>query len=640
MKTRQKIATIVLVLLLGTIVYGLMRTATAPSVVPSRGKGKNASTVLAPQVDQSPLRTAQKLAQFADNPEEQALSKEAIRLCDHELDLAYESARRDVEAHPPALTPEVSEIQARLERAQRLQKADQMLAAQLTALQAKVAGSEKEALADRLNEVQVQLESDEDEVDDLTQDLNRAGGNAKSRIERMKQEHEEVSLEVDKGVLAYPAPKPDQFGLIHRYRQWSELRLKHKLLTEANQAALTAATELGAKHDALEARIDAAKRASPDLAAHAKNGTAETTGRSRKDRSHAESAAALAQMKRIVSDQKDLASLDRRADYQKQLATVYSQWSGQIAAQQGDVLHRALQGMLIIVVILLVGIFFDSWLDRLLGTLSLDRRQVETLRTVTRVAVQMAAVLLILLVIFGLPRQLGTFLGLAGAGLTVALKDFIVGFIGWFVLMGKNGIRLGDWVEIKGVTGEAVEIGPFHTVLLETGNWTDSGHPTGRRVTFTNNFAIEGHYFNFSTTGQWLWDELQLVLPVGQDPYPVVEKMQKKVLEATQESAKQAEEEWRRASRSREMSSFSVAPAISIKPVVGGVEVAVRYITKANERYQLRAQLYQAAVDLLGGKSLPSSFDAVAHIAAESKQSPKPGISERVNDFETPAKEI
>src|SRR5258707_13202588 len=92
-------------------------------------------------------------------------------------------------------------------------------------------------------------------------------------------------------------------------------------------------------------------------------------------------------------------------------------------------------------------------------------------------------------------------------------KDFIVGFLGWFVLMGKNGIRLGDWVEINGVTGEVVELGMFHTVLLETGNWTDSGHPTGRRVTFTNSFAIEGHYFNFSTSGQWLLDELQIVLP-------------------------------------------------------------------------------------------------------------------------------
>jgi small-conductance mechanosensitive channel len=216
------------------------------------------------------------------------------------------------------------------------------------------------------------------------------------------------------------------------------------------------------------------------------------------------------------------------------------------------------------------------------------------------------AVLFVLLVIFGPPRQLGTFLGLAGAGLTVALKDFIVGFLGWFVLMGKNGIRLGDWVEINGVTGEVVELGMFHTVLLETGNWTDSGHPTGRRVTFTNSFAIEGHYFNFSTSGQWLWDELQVVLPPGEDPYPLIDALQKKVLEATAETAKQAEQEWMSAARSRDMKALSAAPAINLKPAVGGVEISVRYITRANERYQLRAKLYQAAVEMLGGKKVQS----------------------------------
>src|SRR5262249_27165395 len=159
-----------------------------------------------------------------------------------------------------------------------------------------------------------------------------------------------------------------------------------------------------------------------------------------------------------------------------------------------------------------VGLFFSSWMQALVARLRLDRRQVQSLHGVTRVAFQVVTLLLILLVIFGPPSQLGTFLGLAGGGLTVALKDFILGFLGWFVLMGKNGVRLGDWVEINGVTGEVVELGMFHTVLLETGNWTDSGHPTGRRVTFTNGFAIEGHYFNFSTSGQWLWDELQVVL--------------------------------------------------------------------------------------------------------------------------------
>ena len=600
MKTTQKIALIVLIVLLGVAGYGFFRTGQPASNTAT----KTATGVQTTLVDQSPVRIAQKLARLADTPDEQALSREAIRLADHEMDLAYESARRNAEAHPPVLSPEAKNIQARLEKAQELQKADQALAEQLTAEEAKASGSKKDALGDRLDEVKAQLESDEDEVDDATQDLIQAGGDAKGRADQIGQEHDTLSHEIDSAVPSYPSPLPDQFGLVHLYRQWSALRQERQMLEQAKQTALTAAAALAAMHDALDKRIDAAKETSPDLAAHAKEAAAGAPAASRKERSHEESAAALARMKEIVLDQKDLTNFDKRADYEKRRAAAYAQWSDLVAARQRDVLHRALLGALIVLGIVLIGFFFDSWLERLLGKLTLDRRQVETLRTVTRVAVQVAAVLFILVVIVGLPGQLGTFLGLAGAGLTVALKDFIVGFIGWLVLMGKNGIRLGDWVEINGVSGEVVELGMFHTVLLETGNWTDTGHPTGRRVTFTNSFAIEGHYFNFSTSGQWLWDELQVVLPTGQDPYPIIDAIQKKVAEATAESAKQAEKEWQRAARSRDMSSLSAAPAINVKPIIGGVEIAVRYVTRANERYQLRAKLYQAAVDLLGGKNV------------------------------------
>ena len=168
--------------------------------------------------------------------------------------------------------------------------------------------------------------------------------------------------------------------------------------------------------------------------------------------------------------------------------------------------------------------------------------------------------------------------------------------------MGRNGIRIGDWVEINGVGGEVVEISLLRTTLLETGNWTDSGHPTGRKVTFVNSFAIEGHYFNFSTSGQWLWDELTVSVPGGQNPYPVIEAIQKLVVKETEASVRGAEEEWQKATTHYRVQNFSAKPAINLRPTGGGVEVHVRYITRAQDRQSTRAHLYEAIVELLHGR--------------------------------------
>src|SRR5258705_12478725 len=410
----------------------------------------------------------------------------------------------------------------------------------------------------------------------------------------MVEQHEAASHSSDTTHVTVSEPAETR-GLIHRVQQWFAWHQKPLQLWQAKHDAESAAASFSSKHAALEKQVGALKQQSnqrPDVA----------QGQSSDSRE--ESAALVKTTRRRAGDEKAMTIFGKRIANETQLADVYAGWISVVAAKQRAVLHRGMIGLAVILAILLVGVFFDGWLEHLLGKTSLDRRQVETLRAVTRVSLQVFAVILILLVIFGPPNQLGTFLGLAGAGLTVALKDFILGFLGWFVLMGKNGIRLGDWVEINGVTGEVVEIGMFHTVVMETGNWTDSGHPTGRRVTFTNSYAIEGHYFNFSTSGQWLWDELLIVLPAGQDPKPIVDAIQKEVVDATSETSKQAEGEWRTAASSRQMSTLSAAPAINVKPVIGGVEISVRYITRANERYQLRAKLYQAAVDLLGPKGV------------------------------------
>ncbi len=621
MKSKRIISGAVIALLLVAAGYGIFRTRPPASPAPggpqSAAPRVTASSPDQPLVDQSALTTAQRLAQTPNTAAEKPFATEALRLADQEMDLAFATAVREAAEHPPKLTAEAKQIQARQQKAENALAADKAQVAQLTAAEANASGSRKDALDDQLDLAKAQMELDQDEIDDAKQDMIRAGGDPQGRIQAMVEEHEAASQSSDSTKITVSEPAETR-GIIRHLLQWWAFHKKQLQLWRAKTEAEESAAALSAKHSSLEQKSDAANtNAAPPVVPPAPAAASTPATDQKPPNSRAESQTLVKATKARSAQAKALATLDKRVDNEKKLAETYGQWIGVVATEQRAMLNLALRSIVIILAIALVGLFVDGWIEILLGRTSLDRRQVETLRAVTRVFLQVAGVVLILLVIIGPPPNLGTFLGLAGAGLTVALKDFIVGFLGWFVLMGKNGIRLGDWVEINGVTGEVVELGMFHTVLLETGNWTDSGHPTGRRVTFTNSFAIEGHYFNFSTSGQWLWDELQVVLPTGQDPYPVVDAIQKKVVEATAESGRKAEQEWRSAARSGDMSNLSAAPAINVKPVIGGTEIAVRYITNAHDRYEIRAKLNHILVDLLGGKASTPEVHAVSPSSTE-----------------------
>ena len=611
MNTTKQIATTTLIILLGVIAYGLFRTGssmTTSQITTGRELSQAPSAI-----DQTPLYTAQRLAQMSTSADELPLAKEALRLGDREMDLAFAAGVWEAQAHPAVLSAEAKQSQARLQNAQKALDDDKARVAQLTAALPKATGAKEDSLEDQLEQAKVQVDLDQDEVDNAKQELIRAGGDGQGRIEQLMKEHEDASHIADSATVNTVTP-PDPHGLVHHYLQWSELHDKQLQLRQAKQDAESSTVAFTTKRDALESNI---KTNTQEVAGTPGGGPTHSSGVSPTPSTRETSADLVSATKRRSAVVKTVTNSDERIEDQKQLAETYRKWIEVVAARQRTVIHSGLSGAAVIIAILLIGIFFDSWLKRLLNKVRLDRRQADTLHAVIRTGLQLLALGLILLVVFGPPSQLGTILGLAGAGLTVALKDFIVSFVGWFVLMGRNGIRLGDWVEINGVTGEVVELGMFHTVLLETGNWTDSGHPTGRRVTFTNSFAIEGHYFNFSTSGQWLWDQLTLVVAASQNPYPIVEAVQKTLLEATAESAGQAEKEWQHAARSRNMSALSAAPAINVKPVGGGVEIVVRYITRANERYQLRSKLYQAAMNLI------SKNDSQESVSISENQNPR-----------------
>src|SRR2546421_267723 len=278
MKTKRRIAAIVLLLLLGAVAYGLFRTGQPASAPAMNTKAEYGGAAQAPIVDHTPLLTAQRLAQMPTSAEEKPFAEEALRLGDHEMDLAFAAAVRDAEEHPPVLSAEAKEIQARLQQAERAEEVDKAELARLTAAYEKAGADKKDALDDQLDVAKAQLELDQHEA------LEAQIGAEKTRA---TQTSEQATSSADAGGAR-----------------------KHSNLNREESTALVKATKLRA------------------------------------------------------SEQKSLAGFGKRIDDQKQLAEVYAKWTDVVAGKQRLVVHRMLTGVAIILGILLVGIFFDSWFER------------------------------------------------------------------------------------------------------------------------------------------------------------------------------------------------------------------------------------------------------------------------------------
>jgi small-conductance mechanosensitive channel len=609
MSLLQKIGAAVLLALLAVTGYGLWRTRQpdlTPVALTSAPAAQPAATNALPVIDQRTLLIAQRLAPHATTPEEVPLAQAAVQLADHELDLAFAGALRHLETHPPVLSPQAQQIQDQVNAAQRKLDSDSARVKDLTDALAKAPNALKASIQDQLDLAQAQQQLDQDEVTQANDALLNAGGNLHQRIQLMQQEHETAAKSRPATSAVQADPLGGLKGLVGKVREYLALVKKATWLGKAQGLAAASVAQLSTERAQMAAALAASRqRAAAATAGEAPAGTAPASQPAPAGGAGSGAAAAptlLTLTREVAAEQNYLSIRDERIAARQKLADTYGAWVSVVAGQASAILHTCLIDAAVVLGALLLLLFIDTWLEHLLGRTRLDRRQLATLRSVIGVSLQIAGVVLILVVLIGVPGQLGTMLGLAGAGLTVALKDFLVAFVGWFVLMGKNGVRLGDWVEINGVSGEVVDLGMFHTVLLETGNWTDAGHPTGRRVTFTNSFAIEGHYFNFSTSGQWLWDELSVTVPFDRDSGRIAQAIEKEVADATADNARQAEQEWRRAARGQRGSGISAVPGVAVRPAgggVAGVEIAVRYVTRASERYALRARLYQTVVGLL-----------------------------------------
>ena len=213
-----------------------------------------------------------------------------------------------------------------------------------------------------------------------------------------------------------------------------------------------------------------------------------------------------------------------------------------------------------------------------------DARRRNQLLLWRRIATWLLIVLILGLTFISHLGAFATFAGLLTAGVAVAMQSVLVSVVGYFILIGKYGLRVGDRVQVGGVSGEVIDLGLIRMHLLELTSQEPLG-PTGRVVAFANSivFQASGGLFRQIPGVNFTWHEVAVRLPPGSDYAALKDRLLASVTavvgEYRGELVHQAETLKKTASMP---AATEVAPQVQLQFSPAGCEAKVRYPVPLN----------------------------------------------------------
>jgi small-conductance mechanosensitive channel len=176
--------------------------------------------------------------------------------------------------------------------------------------------------------------------------------------------------------------------------------------------------------------------------------------------------------------------------------------------------------------------------------------------------------------------SLATFAGLITAGLAVAMQSVLVSLVGYFFLIGKYGIRVGDRVQIGSVTGEVIDLGLVRLHLMELSG-QGSMSPTGRVVAFANSIVFQGSggLFKQIPGVNLAWHEITVSLPPGSDYAAMKDRLSEAATNVIKDYRDDIERQTQEIQRtgSQAAGAGDAQPQVQLRFSAAGVDAIVRY---------------------------------------------------------------
>jgi small-conductance mechanosensitive channel len=183
---------------------------------------------------------------------------------------------------------------------------------------------------------------------------------------------------------------------------------------------------------------------------------------------------------------------------------------------------------------------------------------------------------------FALATEIGslaTFAGLITAGIAVALQNVILAVAGYFFLIGRYGVKVGDRVQISGVTGDVIDIGLVRLHLMEMGGSGNYIQPTGRVVVFSNSIVFQptASFYKQIPGTNFVWHEVSLTLAPQSDTGVAESRLLGAVEKVFAGYKDRIEQEHRHMQTLLNVRGATPKPTSRLRLTQTGLEVIIRY---------------------------------------------------------------
>jgi small-conductance mechanosensitive channel len=193
--------------------------------------------------------------------------------------------------------------------------------------------------------------------------------------------------------------------------------------------------------------------------------------------------------------------------------------------------------------------------------------------------------------------RLSLVLGVAGAGVAVALQDVLASIAGAFSIGFSKLYSVGDRIQIGDTRGDVIDIGLLRTTLMETGGWVSGDLYNGRIVRIPNSVILKGSVFNYSQGFQFVWDQIKVVFTITSDSQFAREMLRRVAREAIGDYLPEAQTSWKAASEYYQAENPPLEPTVALVVDAGYLDFTVSYIIDYHKRTAMKDQLFTKIID-------------------------------------------